>query len=364
MSNIFPTLPTLDLDLDFTPSHDSLGSGNKIFDPGIFIEVQSERLLSRDEFSISFIRDPLSPVFDTLLLFSSENEDKVFKPGILSYLLVSHQDKIISDFFKNPMIIYGGDIPHLDVPYGYIKKRAKTKQKTDKKRAQEWNEPGKLKPKACPSLRTNPGLLSGPDQPSAVLDSIDLNGATRNTTCLRPFCFTLHDQAINWLDRLPAGSISTWDDLITRESLYDAWNRFKDLLRKVPHHGLDLWLQVQIFHDHVNYTTQMTIDDAAGGRLRKLRPEEAWKTIEDLAQYEEEEWNDPTFSEKRSPDYIDTTLEHELESMECRVESLMRNEVLLEYEIGFTFPKRPYQEELEARILKLIDDQEDQIRQL
>ncbi|GKE65357.1 hypothetical protein Tco_1519518, partial [Tanacetum coccineum] len=60
-------------------------------------------------------------------------------------------------------------------------------------------------------------------------------------------------------------------------------NRFKDLLRKVPHHGLDLWLQVQIFYDHVNYTTQMAIDDAAGGRLRKLRPEEAWKTIEDLA---------------------------------------------------------------------------------
>ncbi|GKE38157.1 hypothetical protein Tco_1461562 [Tanacetum coccineum] len=50
--------------------------------------------------------------------------------------------------------------------------------------------------------------------------------------------------------------------------------------------------------------------------------------------------------------------------MECRVESLMRNEVLLEYEVGFTFPKRAYQEELEARILKLIEDQEDKIRQL
>ncbi|GJW81680.1 hypothetical protein Tco_0145655 [Tanacetum coccineum] len=48
--------------------------------------------------------------------------------------------------------------------------------------------------------------------------------------------------------------------------------------------------------------------------------------------------------------------------MECRVESLMSNEGLLEYEVGFTFPKRAYQEELEARILKLIDDQEDQIR--
>ncbi|GJU12465.1 zinc finger, CCHC-type containing protein [Tanacetum coccineum] len=99
-------------------------------------------------------------------------------------------------------------------------------------------------------------------------DSIDLNGATRNTTRLRLFCFSFRDQAINWLERLPAGPISTWDDLTTRflaqffppgrttklqkdilmfqqrqdESLYDTWTRFKDLLQKVPHHGLDLWL--------------------------------------------------------------------------------------------------------------------------
>ncbi|GJV70781.1 hypothetical protein Tco_1490776 [Tanacetum coccineum] len=50
--------------------------------------------------------------------------------------------------------------------------------------------------------------------------------------------------------------------------------------------------------------------------------------------------------------------------MECLVESLMRNEVLLEYGVGFTFLKRPYQEELEVRILNLIDHQEDQVRQL
>ncbi|GJY92652.1 hypothetical protein Tco_0508434 [Tanacetum coccineum] len=30
------------------------------------------------------------------------------------------------------------------------------------------------------------------------------------------------------------------------ESLSERWTRFKDLLQKVPHHGIDLWLQVQI----------------------------------------------------------------------------------------------------------------------
>ncbi|GJZ77537.1 putative reverse transcriptase domain-containing protein [Tanacetum coccineum] len=120
MPNILPTLPTLDPDSDFTLSHDSLGSRNMIFDPGIFIEVQSERLLSRDEFSISFIRDPISLVFDTLLPFLSKNEDKVFNLGILTSHLLSHRDKIISDFSKSPMMISEGDIPHLDVLISWI----------------------------------------------------------------------------------------------------------------------------------------------------------------------------------------------------------------------------------------------------
>nr|GEW43789.1 hypothetical protein [Tanacetum cinerariifolium] len=103
--NVLPTHPTLYQDSDFSSPDNSLGSGlevsfpsrtrNKIFDPGIVIKVQSERLLSREEFSISFIRDPLYPVF---------------KPGILSYLLVSHRDKIIFDFSENLMMISGEDI--------------------------------------------------------------------------------------------------------------------------------------------------------------------------------------------------------------------------------------------------------------
>ncbi|GJW85081.1 hypothetical protein Tco_0158226 [Tanacetum coccineum] len=128
MPNILPTHPTLHLDSDFTLSNDSLRSDlvvsfpsktrNKIFDPGIFIKVQSKRFLSPNEFSISFIRDPLSPVFNTLLLFSSKNEDKVFNPGILasneetSPHLLSHRgfnpSKIISDFSKSPMMNYEG----------------------------------------------------------------------------------------------------------------------------------------------------------------------------------------------------------------------------------------------------------------
>nr|GEU60358.1 hypothetical protein [Tanacetum cinerariifolium] len=67
------------------------------------------------------------PVIDTLLLFSSENEEKVFNLGILaskeekSPHHLSHWGfkafQLISNFSKSPMLIYGWNIPILDVPF-------------------------------------------------------------------------------------------------------------------------------------------------------------------------------------------------------------------------------------------------------
>ncbi|GKF60905.1 hypothetical protein Tco_0177691, partial [Tanacetum coccineum] len=76
------------------------------------------------------------------------------------------------------------------------------------------------------------------------------------------------------------------------QSLSEAWTRFKDLLQKVPHHGIDLWLQVQIFYDHVNPVTRRTIDQSAGGKLRDLNAEEYWALLEDIALYDNESWNE------------------------------------------------------------------------
>ncbi|GJT01518.1 hypothetical protein Tco_0822687 [Tanacetum coccineum] len=82
------------------------------------------------------------------------------------------------------------------------------------------------------------------------------------------------------------------------ESLSKAWTHFKDLLQKVPHHGLDLWLQIQIFYDRIDHMLKRAIDYAAKGRLEKTSAEKAWNIIEELAQYEEERWKDPIFPKK------------------------------------------------------------------
>ncbi|GJT79511.1 hypothetical protein Tco_1053853 [Tanacetum coccineum] len=78
------------------------------------------------------IRDPFSLVFDTLLPFSSENEDNIFNLGILasnedkSPHLLSHLGfkafQLIFDISKSPMMIYEDGIPILDVPFIHFDK--------------------------------------------------------------------------------------------------------------------------------------------------------------------------------------------------------------------------------------------------
>ncbi|GJS45211.1 hypothetical protein Tco_0595332, partial [Tanacetum coccineum] len=55
----------------------------------------------------------LCPVIDTLLPFSSENEDKV-------HLLSHRGSKAFQLFSESPMMIYGGDILILDVPFLHL----------------------------------------------------------------------------------------------------------------------------------------------------------------------------------------------------------------------------------------------------
>ncbi|GJW70236.1 hypothetical protein Tco_0127153 [Tanacetum coccineum] len=123
--NILPTHPTLLMDFDFIPSHNDLGSNldvsspygdrNKIYDPGICIEVKSTRFLA-----------PLSPVIDTLLPFSSENEVKVFNHGVLAYKeksppSSSHQGlKAFHLFPEISMLILGDNTSNLGVRHLYF----------------------------------------------------------------------------------------------------------------------------------------------------------------------------------------------------------------------------------------------------
>ncbi|KAK5832859.1 hypothetical protein PVK06_016664 [Gossypium arboreum] len=67
------------------------------------------------------------------------------------------------------------------------------------------------------------------------------------------------------------------------ETLYDAWERYKDLLRRCPHHGLPLWLQVQTFYNGMNPSIRQMIDAAAGGTINNKTLEDAYEFIEEMS---------------------------------------------------------------------------------
>nr|GEY98549.1 reverse transcriptase domain-containing protein [Tanacetum cinerariifolium] len=55
-----------------------------------------------------------------------------------------------------------------------------------------------------------------------LVDSVDHDGENRERTRPYLFQFSLHDQASNCLERLPAGSITTWEDLTTLKKITSA----------------------------------------------------------------------------------------------------------------------------------------------
>ncbi|GKF95965.1 hypothetical protein Tco_0288700, partial [Tanacetum coccineum] len=104
-----------DLGSDIDVSSPS-GDRNKIYDPGICIEVESMR------FSATH-----SSVIDTLLPFSYEDEDKSFNHGVLASKYESPPSSSHRGFkasksfhYKSPMLIHEDNTPNLGVRHPYV----------------------------------------------------------------------------------------------------------------------------------------------------------------------------------------------------------------------------------------------------
>ncbi|GKD50464.1 hypothetical protein Tco_1279440 [Tanacetum coccineum] len=121
LSNDSPSPPENELFYFDVPS--SPRPPAKPSDDGIYFEPDTGLLTAKvvGDISKHYVLMPrllptqptLCPEIDTLLPFSSENKDKVH--------LLSHRGfkafQVIFDFSKSPMMIYGKDIPILDVPF-------------------------------------------------------------------------------------------------------------------------------------------------------------------------------------------------------------------------------------------------------
>ncbi|XP_062099705.1 uncharacterized protein LOC133805537 [Humulus lupulus] len=136
-----------------------------------------------------------------------------------------------------------------------------------------------------------------------------MNGVSDDAIRLHLFPFSLRERAKSWLNSLEANTITTWDALAQKflakffppakaaklrgeinkfsqfegESLYDAWERFKDLIRKCPHHGIEKWMLVHNFYNGLCGTTRTIIDAAAGGAFMSKSANEAYELLKEMA---------------------------------------------------------------------------------
>ncbi|KAH9723366.1 hypothetical protein KPL70_007095 [Citrus sinensis] len=142
-----------------------------------------------------------------------------------------------------------------------------------------------------------------------VSDAFTIVGASQEALRLRLFPFSLRDRARAWLNSLPPNSITTWNDLADKfllkyfpptknaklrneiasfhqledESLYDAWERFKELLRKCPHHGILCCIQLETFYNGLNQSTRLMVDASANGALLYKSYNDAYEILERIA---------------------------------------------------------------------------------
>ncbi|KAK8597008.1 hypothetical protein V6N12_065485 [Hibiscus sabdariffa] len=143
-----------------------------------------------------------------------------------------------------------------------------------------------------------------------ICNSFKIHGVSNDILKWKLFPYSLTDKAKAWLNNLPPGSLQSWIDLcrtflgkfsysnmtdhlrnqITSfrqeddEAMHEAWERYRDLSRRCPMHGLPEWTQVSIFYNSVNTPTRMMLDASANGTLLDKAPRESLEILDKLAQ--------------------------------------------------------------------------------
>ncbi|XP_073136930.1 uncharacterized protein [Henckelia pumila] len=90
-----------------------------------------------------------------------------------------------------------------------------------------------------------------------MTDTVKMNGVSEDIICLHLFPFSLRDKARSWLQSLPLGSITTWEDMtvLGRNRAFLQW---------------------------LNMPTRMSVDSAAGGTIFSKDPIQAYEMLEQM----------------------------------------------------------------------------------
>ncbi|XP_075078852.1 uncharacterized protein LOC142164618 [Nicotiana tabacum] len=109
-----------------------------------------------------------------------------------------------------------------------------------------------------------------------ITDTYNYQNVFKDYVRLTLFPISLIGEAKEWLNKEPTNSIRTWDDLVLRsqilgfeqragETLRQAWERYKKMLRDCPHHCQTDEVLGHTFVDGLDDASKMNLDLACGG---------------------------------------------------------------------------------------------------
>ncbi|KAD6794930.1 hypothetical protein E3N88_05826 [Mikania micrantha] len=123
------------------------------------------------------------------------------------------------------------------------------------------------------------------------------------------FPFSLKDRAKEWFSTLPAASIYTWAEMQQQflsefytmkkttearaairnfkqkggELFHEAFTRFKDMLRKCPHHGINMWELLVAFYDGMSSEDIRDINSQSNGTFLYNHVQVDWDMLERMS---------------------------------------------------------------------------------
>ncbi|GJR36304.1 pyruvate dehydrogenase (acetyl-transferring) kinase, mitochondrial [Tanacetum coccineum] len=181
---------------------------------------------------------------------------------------------------------------------------------------------------------------------------------------LRAFLMSLTGPASRWLRNEPTGSITTWDGHKTKflnkycppartakkkeeinnfqqepdENLYQAWERFKELLMKCPQHYLMEMHEVILFYNGLGIPTRQILDSI--GAIPSKTAADAKVAIQEMAEYSQK-WHNGT-SRSRSTENSDGLAAIQAQLNNLGIEIKKVNEKVYAAQVGCEQCKGPH----------------------
>ncbi|KAI3719843.1 hypothetical protein L6452_20748 [Arctium lappa] len=151
-----------------------------------------------------------------------------------------------------------------------------------------------------------------------ITDAFLIPGVSNDALRLTLFPFSLRDRAKSWFNSLAPGSVPSWNNMAERflrkyfpptrnaksrneicmfkqmddEAIPDAWERFKELLRKCPHHGIPYCIQLETFYNGLNPMAKQMLDATSGGAFTANSYNNGYEILEKIST-NNGHWADP-----------------------------------------------------------------------